>query len=112
MGESPDKRRLREVRKQFEDAWNEEAGRKADALHRELRAALRKVDSAHNAALWREVREIVDYPVFTAAPEGVGITSTGAEGPNQLPDVLRAYRRCEAWLVAGAKPEDAPKFDT
>lgn len=69
VGESLDKKRVRELRKQFEDAWNEEADRKADTLHRELRAKLRRVDAAHNAALWREVREIFDYPVFTAAPD-------------------------------------------
>jgi type I restriction enzyme M protein len=110
IGEPADMKRVRELKKQFEDAWNEEANSKADALHRELRAKLRKVDAAHNAALWREVREIFDYPLFTAAPEKVGITSTGAEGPNQLPDVLAAYRKFGAWLAAGAKPEQAPDF--
>ena len=110
VGEPLDKKRVRELRKQFEDAWNEEADRKADTLHRELRAKLRKVDAAHNTALWREVREVFDYPVFTAAPDVVGITSTGAEGPNQLPDVLAAYRKFDAWLAAGAKPGQAPDF--
>ncbi len=112
MGESADKKRVHESKKQFEDAWNEEADRKADALHRELRGKLRKVDTAHNAALWSEVREIFDYLVFTAAPGTVGITSTGAEGPNQLPDVLTAYRKFDAWVTAGAKPEQAPEFGT
>lgn len=77
---------------------------------RELRASLRKVDAAHNAALWREVREMFDYPVFTAAPEAVGITSTGAEGPNQLPDVLAAYRKFRDWVQAGASPDHIPDF--
>jgi hypothetical protein len=48
--------------------------------------------------------------VFTAAPDAVGITSTGAEGPNQLPEVRKAYRRFEAWLAAGAPPAAAPTF--
>ena len=109
-GEPTDKKRARELKKQFEEAWTDEAGQKADALARELRAALRKVDVAHNAALWREVREIFDYPVFTAAPETVGITSTGAEGPNQLPEVLAAYRKFDAWVQAGAKPDQTPEF--
>ena len=110
-GEASDKKRFRELKQQFEQAWTEEAGRKADALIRELRAALRKVDVAHNAALWSEVREIFDYPIFTAAPESVGITSTGAEGPSQLPEVLAAYRKFDAWVRAGAKLEQMPELD-
>jgi type I restriction enzyme M protein len=110
-GEASDKKRFRELKQRFEKAWTEEAGQKADALIRELRAALRKVDAAHNAALWSKVREIFDYPVFTAAPETVGITSTGAEGPNQLPDVLAAYRKFDAWVKAGAKLDQQPEWD-
>lgn len=72
---------------------------------------MRKVDLSHNMALWREVRGIFDYPVFTAAPDAVGITSTGAEGPNQLPDVLKAYRRFVAWVAAGASRENTPVFE-
>jgi type I restriction enzyme M protein len=110
IGEATDKKRARELRKKFEDTWTAEAGQKADALTRELRVALRKVDAAHNAALWREVRELFDYPVFSAAPNAVGITSTGAEGPNQLPDVLSVYRKFAAWAEAGAKPDQTPEF--
>jgi len=110
VGEPTDKKRARELRKQFEDGWTDEAGQKADALTRELRIALRKVDRLHNEALWREVREIFDYPVFTAAPDAVGITSTGADGPNQLPQVLAAYRQFEAWVSAGAEAASQPTF--
>jgi type I restriction enzyme M protein len=109
-GAATDKQRARELRKQFDAVWTDEAGHKADALARELRVALRKVDAAHNAALWHEVRELFDYPVFTAAPAAVGITSTGAEGPNQLPEVLVAYRKFAAWVEGGAKPVEAPVF--
>jgi type I restriction enzyme M protein len=110
-GDPSDKKRFQELKKQFEKAWTEEAGQKADALIRRLRAALRKVDVAHNAALWSEVREIFDYPVFTAASETVGITSTGAEGPSQLPEVLIAYRKFAAWVKAGAKLDQMPEVD-
>lgn len=109
-GEASDKKRSQVLKKQFEESWTDETREKADALARELRAALRKVDAAHNAALWREVRELFDYPVFTAAPETVGITSTGADGPNQMPDVLAAYRKFDAWLQAGANPAQTPEF--
>lgn len=109
-GEATDKKRPRELRKQYEEAWTDEVGQKADALARELRAALRKVDADNNAALWREVRELFNYPVFTAAPKAVGIESTGAEGPNQLPDVLAAYRKFSAWVQAGANADQTPEF--
>ncbi|MCX6998230.1 MAG: N-6 DNA methylase [Kiritimatiellaeota bacterium] len=105
-----DKQRARELRKQFDNAWTDAIGQQSDALARKLRAALRKVDVAHNAALWHAARELFDYPVFTAAPETVGITSTGAEGPNQLPEVLAAYRRFETWVAAGAKADHKPAF--
>ena len=109
-GEATDEKRARDLKKQFEKSWTDETREKAEAVHRGLRIALRKVDVTHNAALWREVRELFDYPVFTAAPETVGITSTGAEGPNQLPDVLAAHRRFEAWIQAGARPDETPEF--
>ena len=92
---------------------DEEAKARADALFRELRAALRAVDEAHNAALWAAVREAFDYPVFVAAPEAVGITSTGETGgnvPDDLPRTLDAFRAFESWVEAGAEPEDAPDF--
>jgi type I restriction enzyme M protein len=109
-GDPTDKRQARELKKNFDGVWTDEIEQKADALMRELRASLRKADAAHNTALWREVRELFDYPVLTAAPEAVGITSTGAEGPNQLSDVLAAYRRFEAWVKAGANPKHTPEF--
>jgi DNA repair protein RadC len=56
------------------------------------------------------IREIFDYPVFTAAPDAVGITSTGAEGPNRLPGVLAAYRKFADWVQRGAKQENIPAF--
>ncbi len=83
-GEASDKKRVRELRKRFEEAWTEEAGKKADALCANS-GPLRKVDAAQNAALWQQVRETFDYPVFTAAPDTVGITSTGAEAPTNSP---------------------------
>lgn len=110
-GEPTDKKHARELRKRFDEAWTDEAAQKADGLTRELRIALRKVDRSHNTALRYEVREILDYPVFTAAPDAVGITSTGAEGPNQLPGVLKAYRQFESWVAGGAKPDSQPAFE-
>ena len=92
---------------------DESARARADALFRELRTALRSLDEAHDAALWAAVREAFDYPVFVAAPETVGITSTGETGenvPNDLPGLLDAWRAFESWVEAGAEPEDAPDF--
>jgi type I restriction enzyme M protein len=59
------------------------------------------------------VRAELDYPVFIAAPKSVGITSTGETGenvPNELPAILEAYRKFEAWLDAGATAEKIPDF--
>jgi len=100
------------LRKEFDAAWTDADTERAESLYKEMRAEIRKIDKAHNAALWQEVRETFDYLVFTAAPSAVGITSTGAEGPNQLPAVLKAYRVYEDWMSAGAKPERMPSFDT
>ena len=78
-----------------------------------MRKDLRRIDKAHNTALWEAVREAFDYPVFVAAPRTVGITSTGETGegvPNDLSAVLDAWRAFQAWVEAGAEPEDAPDF--
>ncbi|MGA2140557.1 MAG: N-6 DNA methylase, partial [Verrucomicrobiia bacterium] len=109
-GKPTERQHAAQFKSDFEEAFAGEAEQKAEKLHRELRAALRKVDVAHNASLWRVVREALDYPVFTAAPDAVGITATGAEGPNQLQDVLAAYRKFEEWNKAGAKPEKTPNY--
>jgi type I restriction enzyme M protein len=105
-----DKAKAKKLRAEFETRWTEEVEERAADLLRELRAALRKVDREQFRALWQEVRTMLDYPVFTAAPEEVGITSTGAQGPDQLPDVLAAYRQFAKWVNAGAKENQRPAF--
>ena len=85
----------------------------SDALFSELKVRYRAIDYAHSAALWTRVRELFDYPVFVAAPKAVGITATGDTGegvPNELPDLLCAYREFESWVDKGAKAEDVPNF--
>ena len=104
------KAKAKKLRAEFDSRWTEEVEERAADLLRELRAALRKVDREQFRALWQEVRTVLDYPVFTAAPEEVGITSTGAQGPDQLPDVLAAYRQFEKWVNAGAKANQRPAF--
>jgi type I restriction enzyme M protein len=98
------------LRAEFDQRWTEVVEERVNDLLRELRAALRHVDREHSRALWQHVRDAFDYPVFTAAPEQVGITATGAEGPNQLPEVLAAYRQFEAWVKAGAKESEMPQL--
>ena len=104
------KAKAKKLRAEFDSRWTEEVEERAADLLRELRAALRKVDREQFSTLWQEVRTALDYPVFTAAPEEVGITSTGAQGPDQLPEVLVAYRQYEQWISRGAKKSDMPKF--
>lgn len=85
----------------------------AAAAFARLRKDIKREDEAHQAALWAQVRERADYPVFVAAPEAVGITSTGETGPhiaNDLPAMLAAWKRFETWINAGAKQEDIPDF--
>lgn len=94
-------------------AFDADLRKRSEAFWSELTATLRAIDEAHNAALWATVRKEFDYPVFVAAPRSVGITSTGETGdtvPNELPDLLEAYRVYEAWVTAGARPEDTPRF--
>jgi len=112
-GTATDKKRAARMKKDYDAAFDEAAVDRSDELSRELRSGLRSIDEAHNAALWATVREKFDYPVFVAAPKAVGITSTGETGetvPNDLPQILDAYRAFENWVEEGAKPEDTPDF--
>ena len=114
-GTASDRKRAVQLKRDYAVAFeeDEDAKRRADVLLRELRAGLRTLDEAHNAALWATVREVFDYPVFVAAPAAVGITSTGETGenvPDDLPQLVEAWRAFESWVEAGAKPEDAPDF--
>ena len=114
-GTASDRKRAVQAKREYMAAFggDEETKRRADALFRKLRGDMRALDAAHNAVLWATVRETFNYPVFVAAPKAVGITSTGETGenvPDDLPRILDAYRSFEAWLEAGAKPEDTPDF--
>ena len=112
-GKATDARRAARLKRDYRAAFEGEAAALSKALSGELRAGLRRIDEAHGAALWAAVREAFDYPVFVAAPETVGITSTGETGegvPTALPALLDAYRAFEAWVEAGAAPEDSPDF--
>ena len=114
-GAASDRKRAAQLKRDYAAAFDgdKDAKGRADALLRELRAGLRALDEAHNAALWATVREAFDYPVFVAAPGGVGITSTGETGenvPDDLPQLLDACRSFQTWVEAGAKPEDLPNF--
>lgn len=78
-----------------------------------LRARLKTLEAERQAALWAAVRETFDYPVFMAAPPAVGITGTGETGegvPNNLPEVLAAFRAFAAWIDSGAKEDETPDF--
>ena len=112
-GKSADAKRSAVLRRDYTTLFDHEAAARENALLAELRAGLKRIDEAHNNALWDTVRETFDYPVFVAAPGTVGITSTGETGdtvPNDLPGVLDAWRAFDAWVEAGAAPEDVPDF--
>jgi type I restriction enzyme M protein len=112
IGTGSDKNKITKLKKDFYKLWDDKTESRAEVLLRELRSKLRKVDSMHTKALWLDVRERFDYPVFTSAPDTVGITSTGAEGPNQLPEVLHAWRWFDRWVKAGANEAEIPVFES
>lgn len=106
------KKAAAELKREAENALKR-VDKRIAALFSELGARYRAIDEAHTAALWARVRELFDYPVFVAAPKAVGITSTGETGegvPDDLPKVLEAYHKFEAWISIGAKPESASCF--
>ena len=112
-GKAADRKRAAQLKRDYTAAFAGKPAARSRALLDELRATLRGVDDAHNAALWETVREAFDYPVFMGAPQTVGITSTGETGEgvaNDLPAVLDAWHAFAAWVEAGAAPENLPDF--
>ncbi|HEY3911801.1 MAG TPA: N-6 DNA methylase [Stellaceae bacterium] len=111
--DAADRKQARALRESYNAAFTDNVTATANALTRELQAALRAVDERHNAALWTHVRAAFDYPIFVAAPKAVGITSTGETGenvPNDLPALLDAYHHFRQWAASGADPQDLPDF--
>ena len=104
------KARAKGLRAAYEQAWTDAHDQAADAELRTLRRALRRIDAEHQAALWQHVRAAVDYPVLTAAPDHVGITSTGASTErNELPETRDAIHEVWDWIddhdaAPGAEP--------
>ncbi len=112
-GKAADAKRAAQLKRDYAAAFKGLPAARSKVLMGELRLGLRRIDEAHNAALWEAVREAFDYPIFVAAPATVGITSTGETGdgvPNDLPAVLDAWRTFEAWAATGAAVENAPDF--
>ena len=68
-GTASDRKRAAQLKRDYADAFDDDKNvkRRADVLLRELRADMRALDEAHNAALWATVREVFDYPVFVAS---------------------------------------------
>ena len=112
-GKATDAKRASALKREYKIALAGEPANRSRARLRELQISIRKIDEAHNAALWDAARTTFDYPVFVAAPQTVGITSTGETGedvPDELPAVLDAYRAFKRWVAAGAKPAVTPDF--
>ncbi|MFR9770086.1 N-6 DNA methylase [Nocardia sp. SC052] len=65
-------------------------------LDRQALAAERELDRREAEMTRNRARELTSYPVFMAEAESAGITSTGETGlhvPNDLPEIVAAYRR-------------------
>ena len=113
VGKAADAKTERAAKKAYADAFTPAITLASKAAASALAARLKAIDVAHTAALWAAVRTSFDYPVFVAAPKAVGISSTGETGdtvPNELPDVLAAWRTFQTWLAAGAVAGEAPDF--
>ena len=87
------RKRAQALKQQFTRAITPDDRERRKALQKELDARLKALDAAQEAALWARVRELFDYPILFAEPERVGITSTGADGPNDFPEVVKQYRQ-------------------
>jgi type I restriction enzyme M protein len=87
------RKRAQALKQQFTRAITSDDRERRRVLQRELDGLLKEINSAQDAALWARVRELFDYPIFFAEPERVGITSTGADGPNDFPEVVKHYRQ-------------------
>ena len=112
-GKATGAKRAARLKRDYKNTVAGAATTRSKALLGELRGGLRRLDEAHNSALWEAVREAFDYPVFMAAPRTVGITSTGETGagvPDDLSAVRDAWRRFQDWVGAGAAPKDEPDF--
>lgn len=81
------------LKQQFTRALTPADRERRQALQKELDGRLKEIAAAQEVALWARVRALFDYPVFFAEPERVGITSTGADGPNDLPEIVKQYRQ-------------------
>jgi len=113
VGTAADTKAEKVAKKAYSDAFTPAVTTASKAASSALAAQLKAIDAAHTAALWAAVRTSFDYPVFVAAPKAVGISSTGETGetvPNELPEILTAWRAFRSWLAAGASPGDAPDF--
>lgn len=104
------RRQVGQLKRQITQAITPADRARRKELLKELVSRLKEIDAAQDAAVWARVRELFDYPVFFAEPEAVGITSTGADGPNDLPEIVKQYRQFAAWVEAGAQPEAMPNF--
>ncbi len=110
-GAAKDAQSARALKKVVSDAFTGDVESASNFALRALSQRLKSIDAAHSTALWARVRELFDYPVFVAAPKAVGISSTGDTGegvPNELPDVLKAWRTFRGWLNAGAPAGNMP----
>jgi type I restriction enzyme M protein len=93
--------------------WDKADKKAGDEAWVGVKAAIKEIDRRHDAALWAEVRERFDYPVFVASPKAVGITSAGDTSDsvsNDLPAVLAAYREFREWVDSGAAEDRQPSI--
>lgn len=94
--ERRDQKAVREARAALRQRIDEHDIARQKQLARKLQAAQRELERLEAEMTWSKARERTSYPVFMAEAGSAGITSTGDTGshvPNDLPDIVVAYRR-------------------
>jgi len=59
---------------------------------KELRKRLKEIETKKESEIKQIIKEKFDYEIPVAEIKKAGITSTGAEGENELPEILRVFR--------------------
>lgn len=106
-GPSPVTPQVRTLRKVYAARAEQVKDKIAEAVSL-LRAEMKKIDDDQKQACWELAKGFFDYPVFMAAPDSVGITSTGDTGPhvpNDLPEILHEWKKFRSSLSEGTSSE-------
>ena len=87
------KTRGKKLQGQMKKAITPKDRRRMKELELELRTRLRELQERTLKESRQLLKERFDYPIFVAEGKHVGITATGQEDENELPEIVKAYHR-------------------